>query len=357
VASGVLHAGPPDSLDHVTTEAKASPLDLSTQLTLELDAAAVTDFRIGLAVPAAARRHEIEARHGGQPATGLKLDFDGTVLLGAFQDVPPEAAPSAGTAKQATDSATPTPLMQAISHGDLAKQATNPAAPLMLLQLQNSFIPESHAADGYANQFIIQPVIPVKKLGWLPRTIWRPTIPIVTTPDLDAGIDGTTGLGDITIVGVAALDYDWGELIVGAAATLPTATDDRLGAGQWQLGPAAGAIFSKLVPNTQLGVFAYQEWGLGGPGDQYTSQLSFQPVLVYHFEDGWYTGLGDDLWTFNWETNGNYIPLSWRVGKVFAIGDQKVNMFVSGFYNVGDDVPGKGAWGFKLSFSLLFPTG
>jgi len=343
-ASGALHAGPPDDLDPATIEAAAPPLDLPTELTLDLDAAAVTDLKIDLGGAAGRRPQEIEApRYTGHLASDFKLNLDSTLLLGAFQDAPPDTQPSADAS--------------AASQGDLAKQATDPSAPLALLQFQNVFIPESHAADGYANTFIVQPVIPIPKQGWFPRSVWRPTIPLVTTPDLDAGIDGTTGLGDITIVGGPALDYDWGTIIVGGATTLPTATDERLGARQWQLGPAVGVIASKVVPETIFGVFGYQEWGLGGPGDQYTSQLSFQPIFVRHFDGGWYTGLGDDLWTFNWETNHHYIPLSWRVGKVFSIGDQKVNAFVSSFYNVGDDVPGKGEWGIKLSFSLLFPTG
>jgi hypothetical protein len=68
------------------------------------------------------------------------------------------------------------------THSSLAQQATNPVAPLIQLQLQNLFIPDSHNADGYSNQLIVQPVIPIAKQEWLPdflpRSILRPTIPI-----------------------------------------------------------------------------------------------------------------------------------------------------------------------------------
>jgi len=49
---------------------------------------------------------------------------------------------------------------QQSSQSNLANQATNPVAPLIQLQLQNVFQPNTENANG--NQFIIQPVIPVK---------------------------------------------------------------------------------------------------------------------------------------------------------------------------------------------------
>ena len=69
-----------------------------------------------------------------------------------------------------------------------------------------------------------------------------------------------------------------------------------------------------------------------------------------------YAGLGDMALTFDWENSGDtYLPLSFRVGKVFSIGKQHVNLFGQFHYNVGDDIPGQDQWGFKLSLTLLFP--
>jgi len=303
-----------------------------------------------IVIPAGA----VVAGDGGDPApevtpgspeaaqdADLTLDFV-PVLLGAFQDEAKDAPPpSDPTGQQA----------------DLAAQATNPVSPLIQMQFQNVFIPESYDADGYANQFIIQPVVPISAKGWFPRSIWRATIPIVTTPDLDAGIDGTTGLGDIVLIGGPVIDYDWGMLVVGPALTLPTATDERLGARQWQLGPLLGPVITKVIPKAQFGALVFQQWGLGGAGDQYTNQLSVQWIFNYHFEDGWYAGWGDQAWIFNWETSEYYIPLSVRGGRVFSIGDQKVNMFLQPFISVGDDVTGQGEWGIKLNLTLLFPQG
>jgi hypothetical protein len=40
---------------------------------------------------------------------------------------------------------------------------------------------------------------------------------------------------------------------------------------------------------------------------------------------------------------------------VYAIAKQKLESNLQFIYNVGDDVPGRDQWGFKLTISLLFP--
>lgn len=245
---------------------------------------------------------------------------------------------------------------------DLASQATNPASPLVQFQLQNIWLPENNdsRSNDSANQFIVQPVIPVSAMGWFPRSVWRPTIPILNTPDLEFGsvqIAGTSGLGDISLIGGPVIDYDWGMIVVGPAIVFPSATDERLGERQWQLGPLVGPIATKVIPHMQFGALVWNQWGLGGVGDGDLNQMTVQPILNYHFSEGWYTGVGDYAYTFNWETDDNYLPVSAKVGRVFAMGQQHVNVFFTPFYNVGDDIPGSGKWGFKLSFTLLLPTG
>jgi hypothetical protein len=50
----------------------------------------------------------------------------------------------------------------------------------------------------------------------------------------------------------------------------------------------------------------------------------------------------------NWSSKG---------GRVFAIGGQRVNLFLQAFHSVGDNVAGQGEWGIKLSLALPFPEG
>lgn len=241
------------------------------------------------------------------------------------------------------------------SHADLAAQATNPMAPMVQFQMQNYFIFDSIDAGGYANQIIIQPVIPIKAMGILPRAIFRPTIPIITTPNIDNGPSGTTGIGDVSGVYVWALDQKWGTLGVGLSGAAPLASDPLLGARKWTVGPAFFAMYTK-IPKVQIGALVYNNFSVGGSGPNDVNSMAVQLIFNYHFGKGWYAGWGDQAISFDWENGGAvYFPLSARLGKVFSIGKQKINMNGEFIYNVGDRTPGKDEWGFKLTVTPLFP--
>jgi hypothetical protein len=260
-----------------------------------------------------------------------------------------EAGASAAAQAGSQSGTTPT-------HSDLAAQATNPVSPLIQLRFQNYFIPESIDSSGYANQFDVQTVIPIPKMGFLPRVVFRPTIPVVTTPDINGGPSSKSGLGDIAWVYLFAFNQKWGVLAVGPAGAFPTAKDE-LGARKWTLGPSLMGMYAG-IPHFQMGGLVFNTWSLGGPGDNDVNQLSIQPLFNYHFGQGWYTGWGDQAISVDWENDtAVYAPLSYRFGKVYAMGRQKMESNLQFIYNVGDDIAGKDQWGFKLTVSLLFPEG
>lgn len=256
-------------------------------------------------------------------------------------------APAGGTAKEDA---------HAQKHGDLAAAATNPIASLIQFQIQNTFVPDSYDSSGYANTFVLQPVIPFKlPFETFPTLVTRTTLPIVTTPDFDGPLDGTTGLGDLIILApLVSKPQKWGMWGVGPALVFPTATDDRTGEGKWQAGPA-GVFFYTGVKHWQFGVLAYNLWSYAGANSRAdVNKMFFQPVINYHWGKGWYVGWGDILWTFNWENGQQNFPVSIRLGKVTKIGKQPVNIFFEPFYTPAHD----GAtpkWGFKLNLTLLFP--
>jgi len=260
-------------------------------------------------------------------------------------------------------------------HDKLANQATNPGAALIQLQLQNQFIPESHKSSGYANNFIVQPVIPIS-LGdfYFQNLVTRTTISLTTTPDPDGPVNDTTDLSDTTVLGFAVhkeklsktSGYEWGP---GIAAIIPTATDDRTGTDKWSLGPGALAIASNANVFEQgdsllYGWYGYNVWSVAGDSDRSNvNKLYTAPVVVYHFAElndqkGWYTGLGDELWSFDWKAKRNAdtasIPIGARLGRVFSVFGQPINMFVQSDYWAAD----RGTdpkWDIKLNVTLLFP--
>jgi hypothetical protein len=126
--------------------------------------------------------------------------------------------------------------------GSLAEAATNPIANLVQFQLQGVFNWDNHNSSGYSNDFVIQPVAPVK-LPWeaVPLLITRTTIPYVSTPNLGSPVNRKHGFGDTTLLGLFTpkLKAKGVQLGFGYTAVLPTAGDnDFTGAGKWSAGPS-----------------------------------------------------------------------------------------------------------------------
>ncbi len=235
--------------------------------------------------------------------------------------------------------------------------ATDPSVPLAQLQLQNIFTPETYDATGYANTFIIQPVIPLNfgEDGFFPYHILRPTIPIIAPtadPDGPRGVHG--GLGDTTLVDVfihpsEKLKTNFG---VGYVATLPTRTHPALGLGEWQLGPSF-AVISRAVPKWVLGGLVEVPFSL--ESDAYTVQM--QAIALRLLPDEWFVGWGDQILKFDDQNGGYDIPLSMQIGKVTKVGKTPMKLFVQPIYTPDGlrSGPGGAQWSIKLNATILFP--
>ena len=236
-----------------------------------------------------------------------------------------------------------------------ASAATDPSVPLAQMQFQNVFVPETHDASEYSNQFIIQPVIPIHlDFEFFPYHIIRPTLPVVSpTADPDGALGVAGGLGDLTIIDIVVhpIEKLQTNVGVGYVAVAPTATDPQLGLREWQLGPSMFAV-SKAVPKWNLGVLAEVPFSL--ESDAYSAQM--QPIVIRMLPDEWYVGWGDLLWTLD-DQDGNYnLPISIRVGKVCKVGDQPLNVFLMPFYTPDGLRKGPASeWGVKLNVTFLFP--
>lgn len=257
--------------------------------------------------------------------------------------------------------------------GKLATAATNPVGALIQLQLQNQHTPESQNATGYANTAIVQPVIPISlgKDSFFQGLIVRPTLPVaVTTANPTGPRSRTTGTGDSVVLNALTRKipgedgefFTWGPI---ASFTLPTATQTETGAGKFQAGP--GAIVIKNITKVfndhdsiMVGGFGYQQWSFAGEGSRKdVSKLFAAPLAIYHFaslfgEKGWYLGLPDDLWTYDFKQDEfTVIPAGLRFGQVFSIGKQPVNLFLQSWYNAADENTSQ--YTVKLNLTFLFP--
>ena len=250
---------------------------------------------------------------------------------------------------------------------DLAGQATNPVSNLTQLQFQNTFVPSTYGAEGFANIFAIQIVKPFEtRSEFFPTWITRSTIPLVTTADpdgqipigppnggdFDGALDRQSGLGDFTLISILNHPTEWGSWGIGPGFMAPTATRRELGEQSWKFSPTF-AVIHTAIPTWQVGILGIYNFPLDSRG---TDSFLFQPLIVKQLGDGWYTGWGDDLWQFNTETGNFDMPLQLRLGKVHKFCKNSWNIFLTGAYTPEGLHEGPAPeWGIKVSASLLIP--
>ena len=246
-------------------------------------------------------------------------------------------------------------------HGSLAAAATNPIANLVQFQLQNQYSPSNYNSDGYSNVGIIQPVVPVK-LPWekVPLLVTRTTLPYISTPDLRGGVGRKDGFGDISAQGyfIPKLKAKGQMLGLGYNLTIPSAGDnDFVGSGKWSLGPGA-VYFNMNTPTWQWGFLSYSSFSFASANSDRgsVSNVAIQPILVKHFDKGWYVGSPDVPQTYDFMTDNWTLAIGPKVGKVTKFGEQPVNLFGQVTWNpLDNDDQVSSEWTFKVSLTYLFP--
>ena len=245
--------------------------------------------------------------------------------------------------------------------GDLAAKTQNPVGAMYSLPFKFTF--DYGADNGEATFLNIQPVIPVTVGDW--NFINRVIMPLIDVPGQITGTpeipnpvpgDGASGLGDINY-SVFLSPAEPGKVIwgVGPSLMMKTATDDQLGSGKWSLGPTAVVL---VQPKPwSLGVLGRQIWDVAGDDNRRSvSQLLLEPFINYNLVDGWYL-ISDMIITANWQADsGNRwtVPVGGGVGKMFAIGSQKMNTKIEAYYNI-EKPAGAPDWSLNWTLQFLFP--
>ena len=136
------------------------------------------------------------------------------------------------------------------SIAEVAKQLNNPVADLWALNFQfNRYYLQGDVTDRTREQNVLnfQLVLPIHLTKeW--NLITRPVFPyIFSSPDFEPGEgwDEKSGLGDIALVSLLSPAKVSSGVIWGAGPTFifPSATNDALGQGKYQAGPAAVGLY------------------------------------------------------------------------------------------------------------------
>jgi hypothetical protein len=261
-------------------------------------------------------------RHAPRPRTTILSIALVAAVLGVQSSAAAQAAADVKPAAAAP------PVSAASSPQSLANQVNNPTAPLTTIQLRDIYAPTA-SLPYTSNIFQIQPVIPIGPYPWLPFVqLMKITMPFVeTTP----GADGQTGTGDLSLFDLVTIKQSWGRLGVGPYLVVPTATRNTLGAGKVQLGPSLGLIYTG-IENLVAGAVLQNPISFAGQKSRPTvNQLIVSPTLTYNLPEGWFAGLTDYSWTFNWRASGSdvpLVPLGLQIGRVVRIGKQPVSLSV-----------------------------
>jgi len=243
--------------------------------------------------------------------------------------------------------------------GDLAKQLQNPVADLISVPIQanldQGYGPEDHAYQWTIN---VQPVIPIKlNCRW--NVISRTILPVIVQEGRLPGQDDAVGLGD-TVQSLFFSPRDAKGLIwgVGPVFLLPTATEDRLGAKKWGVGPTA-VVLKQQGPWT-IGFLGNHIWSFADAGtrsdtleDPEVNATFLQPFVSYTFPSAFSLTVNTES-TYDWENETWNVPINVFATQVTKICRQPVSLGL-GFRYWAETPDGGPEWGIRLIWTFLFP--
>lgn len=187
--------------------------------------------------------------------------------------------------------------------------------------------------------------------------ITRTIAPVINQPTSPTGRESLFGMGDINpqfyFSPRTRSPITWG---VGPTFVLLKATLEVLGQGQWSAGPAAVVVVT--TKHMVFGAVGNTIWSFAGSSDrENVNQMLVQPCINDNLSKGWYL-VSAPIITANWEAASGdeqwTVPIGGGFGRVFAIGDEKVNASVQAFWNVVRP-DNAGDWSHRAQFQFLFP--
>ncbi len=225
------------------------------------------------------------------------------------------------------------------SANEFAKKLANPNTPLASLTFKlqyRSFTGDLPDADDQDSMTLLfQPTFPFK-LDNGDNVFFRPAIPYrFDQPVVDVntgGFKSEAGFGDISFDlaygGTTKGGFLWAGGIV---STVPTATDDDLGADRFTLGPEL--LIGLITESYVLGAFPNHQWDVAGSGDADINLTSVQLFGTYLPGDGWNVGTTPII-TYDHEIDEATVPLNITAGRTIFLGGRPWKISVEVNYYV-----------------------
>jgi hypothetical protein len=230
----------------------------------------------------------------------------------------------------------------------LEQAASDPTASLMSVQIQDQYSGDYYNAHNESgNIILLRSAIPFKT-GPL-NHIARATLPIVTHSP-----SGKSGLSDLVLFDLIAINESWGRWGIGPVMLFPTATSEQLGAGKWAAGPAMG--FVARSDKLMWGLFNQNLFTFAGDKDREDVNVSIlQPILNYSLPDKWSIGTSEMNVTYDWKkSHWTALPLGIKLAKLVKFGKLPVQFSSAYEYNFADKYVAP-TWTVNFTVKFLFP--
>lgn len=174
----------------------------------------------------------------------------------------------------------------------------------------------------------------------------------------------TTGFGDLTYVGLLTpketTPMGNGKFIWAAGPTviLPTASEDILGQGKVQIGPAVAAAY--LGEDWTLGIFPQHWWSVGGNDDRpAVSQTNIQYFVYRKLPNQWSLGASPNIsidWTADDDPAIN-LPIGIGINKTTFFSKVPTRIGVeASYYALRADNGLSPEWGLRISVTPVIPA-
>lgn len=240
------------------------------------------------------------------------------------------------------------------SAAELAKKLSNPIASLISVPIKYNWDTGIGTNDATRETLIVQPVIPFS-ISADTNLITRTIVPFVRAESPVAGGDTQSGLGDITQSvfispkAPTASGWIWG---AGPVFLYPSASNDKVGAEKWGVGPTA--VLLKQENGVTYGLLANHIWSVGGNDARADISSTFlQPFLSYTTKTYTTFSINTES-TYDWKNKQWTVPINLSAQQLLKFGKQPIS-FALGYRNYVDKPDGGPDWGMSFTMTLLFP--
>ena len=242
-----------------------------------------------------------------------------------------------------------------LSNTELSKETENPVTRQITLPLryQADFLDGADKLTKSTFQ-LDQAVVPFRlNDDW--SLITRTKLPVEALPPKKAGDSWADGLSNGYTTFFLSPEHGrgfyWG---AGPVLSYP-ATSSALGATKWGSGPSVAFIHEDAGP-WLFAFVANNIWTFGGAtGNNATNQMLLNPIISYHFADGWALTSAPEI-TANWIANGNKwtVPVGGGVSKVVRFGEQPIKFGLAAYYNAIRPTASQDPWQLQATLTFVF---